>query len=78
MFCMISCGRRGSDASDDVGMTSLGRFQMEEEETEPREGWPSGSLNARLRRMIMMGNGKTHLKVDGALYEGDCEVHRGM
>jgi hypothetical protein len=36
MFCMISCGRRGSDASDAAGMTSVGRFQMEEGETEPR------------------------------------------
>jgi len=38
MFCMISCGSRGSDASDDVGMTSLGRFQTEGGATEPREG----------------------------------------
>jgi len=39
MFCMISLGRRGTDANDDVGMTSCGRFQMEEGEREPREGW---------------------------------------
>jgi len=44
MFCTISLGRRARDASDDVGMTSFGRFQTDDRETDPRDGWPSGSL----------------------------------
>jgi len=28
--------------------------------------------------MIMVTNGKAYLKINDALYEGDCEVHKGI
>jgi hypothetical protein len=40
MFWMMSDGRSG-----DVGIRLLGRFQVNEEDTEPRDGWAFGSVN---------------------------------
>lgn len=40
MFWMMSDGRSGAA---EIG--SIGRFQVDEGDTEPRDGWPSGSVN---------------------------------